>query len=168
MCRPVAVELDYPVDISEVSRLMENLLLESADKLLRYTKGMLWIDLANPTACCSGRAASLYSADWDRPWGNDENAAQHAGIYRGSVAEDEIKNAAFCGVKEVTIKALIWLAGICRPDKARPPSGIFGLFLILLAQLASRRMALSARLVACGPFQPPITSASAYAPGLSF
>lgn len=39
----IVVELDYPVDISEVSRVMENLLLESADKLLRY-KGMLWID----------------------------------------------------------------------------------------------------------------------------
>ena len=37
------VELDYPVDISEVSRVMENLLLSFADKLLRY-KGMLWID----------------------------------------------------------------------------------------------------------------------------
>ncbi len=39
----IVVELDYLVDISEVSRVMENLLLESADKLLRY-KGMLWID----------------------------------------------------------------------------------------------------------------------------
>ncbi len=36
----IVVELDYPVDISEVSRVMENLLLESADKLLRY-KGQL-------------------------------------------------------------------------------------------------------------------------------
>lgn len=39
----IVVELDYPVDISEVSRVMENLLLSFADKLLRY-KGMLWID----------------------------------------------------------------------------------------------------------------------------
>ena len=31
----IVVELDYLVDISEVSQVMENLLLESADKLLR-------------------------------------------------------------------------------------------------------------------------------------
>lgn len=39
----IVVELDYPVNISDVSRVMENLLLESAEKLLRY-KGMLWIE----------------------------------------------------------------------------------------------------------------------------
>lgn len=64
------VELDYPVDISEVSRVMENLLLESADKLLRY-KGMLWID-GEPNRLLFRGVQRLYSADWDRPWG-DEN-----------------------------------------------------------------------------------------------
>lgn len=39
----IVVELDYPVNISDVSVVMENLLLESAEKLLRY-KGMLWIE----------------------------------------------------------------------------------------------------------------------------
>nr|MDQ6119880.1 GTP-binding protein [Klebsiella pneumoniae subsp. pneumoniae] len=39
----IVVELDYPVDISEVSRVMENLLLSFAEQLMRY-KGMLWID----------------------------------------------------------------------------------------------------------------------------
>ncbi len=52
------VELDYPVDISEVSRVMENLLLESADKLLRY-KGMLWIDGEPNRLLFRGRPAPL-------------------------------------------------------------------------------------------------------------
>ncbi len=54
------VELDYPVDISEVSRVMENLLLESADKLLRY-KGMLWID-GEPNRLLFQGVQRLYSA----------------------------------------------------------------------------------------------------------
>lgn len=55
----IVVELDYPVDISEVSRVMENLLLESADKLLRY-KGVLWID-GEPNRRCS-RASNASTA----------------------------------------------------------------------------------------------------------
>ncbi len=54
----IVVELDYPVDISEVSRVMENLLLESADKLLRY-KGMLWIDGEPNRLLFQGRPAPL-------------------------------------------------------------------------------------------------------------
>ncbi len=57
------VELDYPVDISEVSRVMENLLLESADKLLRY-KGMLWID-GEPNRLLFQGVQRLYSTDSD-------------------------------------------------------------------------------------------------------
>ncbi|MDI4473300.1 GTP-binding protein, partial [Escherichia coli] len=56
----IVVELDYPVDISEVSRVMENLLLESADKLLRY-KGMLWID-GEPNRLLFQGVQRLYSA----------------------------------------------------------------------------------------------------------
>ncbi|CDL20584.1 Putative metal chaperone, involved in Zn homeostasis, GTPase of COG0523 family [Klebsiella pneumoniae IS53] len=79
----IVVELDYPVDISEVSRVMENLLLSFAEQLMRY-KGMLWID-GEPNRLLFQGVQRLYSADWDRPWG-DENAAQHAGVYRHSVA----------------------------------------------------------------------------------
>ena len=74
----IVVELDYPVNISDVSRVMENLLLESAEKLLRY-KGMLWIEdepnrllfqafsvCTAPTGTARGRRAT----------------AQHAGVYR--------------------------------------------------------------------------------------
>ena len=66
----IVVELDYPVDISQVSRVMENLLLESADKLLRY-KGMLWID-GEPNRLLFQGVQRLYSADWDRPWGDEK------------------------------------------------------------------------------------------------
>ncbi len=91
----IVVELDYPVDISEVSRVMENLLLESADKLLRY-KGMLWID-GEPNRLLF-RAASL-----QRRLGQTvgrRNAAQHAGIYRDPVAGRRDQSGV-CGVKEV-------------------------------------------------------------------
>jgi hypothetical protein len=64
----IVVELDYPVDISDVSRVMENLLL-FADKLLRY-KGMLWID-GEPNRLLFQGVQRLYSADWDRPWGDE-------------------------------------------------------------------------------------------------
>ncbi len=70
----IVVELDYPVDISEVSRVMENLLLESADKLLRY-KGMLWID-GEPNRLLFQGVQRLYSADWDRPWAMKNHIAQ--------------------------------------------------------------------------------------------
>ncbi len=46
---------------------MENLLLESADKLLRY-KGMLWIDGQHGNRPPFQGVQRLYSADWDRPW----------------------------------------------------------------------------------------------------
>ncbi|WP_194207926.1 GTPase [Superficieibacter sp. 1612_C1] len=65
----IVVELDYPVDISGVSRVMETLLLESAEKLLRY-KGMLWIKDA-PNRLLFQGVQRLYSADWDRPWGDE-------------------------------------------------------------------------------------------------
>ncbi len=65
----IVVELDYPVDISEVSRVMENLLLESADKLLRY-KGMLWID-GEPNRLLFG-ACSVSTA----PTGTDRGATK--------------------------------------------------------------------------------------------
>ncbi|MEE7594076.1 GTP-binding protein, partial [Escherichia coli] len=65
----IVVELDYPVDISEVSRVMENLLLSFAEQLMRY-KGMLWID-GEPNRLLFQGVQRLYSADWDRPWGDE-------------------------------------------------------------------------------------------------
>ena len=68
------VELDYPVDISEVSRVMENLLLSFAEQLMRY-KGMLWID-GEPNRLLFQGVQRLYSADWDRPWAMKRRTAR--------------------------------------------------------------------------------------------
>ncbi|VFS65489.1 Uncharacterized GTP-binding protein YjiA [Raoultella terrigena] len=75
----IVVELDCPVDISEVSRVMENLLLSFAEQLMRY-KGMLWID-GEPNRLLFQGVQRLYSADWGPPLGR-RPAAQHAGVYR--------------------------------------------------------------------------------------
>lgn len=91
----IVVELDYPVDISAVSRVMENLLLSFADKLLRY-KGMLWID-GEPNRLLFQGVQRLYSADWDRPWGDEppHSALVFIGI---QLPEQEIRDA-FAGLK---------------------------------------------------------------------
>ncbi len=91
----IVVELDYPVDISEVSRVMENLLLESADKLLRY-KGMLWID-GEPNRLLFQGVQRLYGADWDRPWG-DETPHSTLVFIRDPVAGRQ-DQAAFVGLR---------------------------------------------------------------------
>ncbi|MEN0580746.1 GTPase [Phytobacter palmae] len=91
----IVVELDYPVDISAVSRVMENLLLSFADKLLRY-KGMLWID-GEPNRLLFQGVQRLYSADWDRPWGDEppHSTLVFIGI---QLPEQEIRDA-FAGLK---------------------------------------------------------------------
>jgi G3E family GTPase len=48
---------------------MENLLLSFAEQLMRY-KGMLWID-GEPNRLLFQGVQRLYSADWDRPWGDE-------------------------------------------------------------------------------------------------
>lgn len=91
----IVVELDYPVEISDVSRVMENLLLSFADKLLRY-KGMLWID-GEPNRLLFQGVQRLYSADWDRPWGDD--APHSVLVFIGvQLPEAEIR-ASFAGLK---------------------------------------------------------------------
>jgi len=86
----IVVELDYPVDISDVSRVMENLLLSFADKLLRY-KGMLWID-GEPNRLLFQGVQRLYSADWDRPWG--EETPHSTMVFIGiQLPEEEIRSA---------------------------------------------------------------------------
>lgn len=91
----IVVELNYPVDISDVSRVMENLLLDFADKLLRY-KGMLWID-GEPNRLLFQGVQRLYSADWDRPWG-DETPHSVLVFIGVQLPEAEIRQA-FAGLK---------------------------------------------------------------------
>lgn len=66
----IVVEFDYPVVLSAVSAVMEELLLSFADNLMRY-KGMLWIE-EQPCRLLFQGVQRLYSADWDRPWQSDE------------------------------------------------------------------------------------------------
>ncbi|WP_297205916.1 GTPase [uncultured Pluralibacter sp.] len=92
----IVVNLDYPVDISAVSRVMENLLLDYSEQLLRY-KGMLWIE-GEPNRLLFQGVQRLYSADWDRPWG-DETPHSVMVFIGVALPEDEIR-AAFAGLKK--------------------------------------------------------------------
>ena len=92
----IVVELDYPVDISEVSRVMENLLLSFADKLLRY-KGMLWID-SEPNRLLFQGVQRLYSADWDRPWGDEQ--PHSVMVFIGIELPEEEIRAGFAGLRK--------------------------------------------------------------------
>ncbi|MRB49416.1 GTP-binding protein, partial [Bacillus thuringiensis] len=67
-----------------------------ADKLLRY-KGMLWID-GEPNRLLFQGVQRLYSADWDRPWGDEppHSVMVFIGI---QLPEEEIR-AAFAGLKK--------------------------------------------------------------------
>ena len=95
----IVVELDYPVDISDVSRVMENLLLSFADRLLRY-KGMLWID-GEPNRLLFQGVQRLYSADWDRPWG-DETREAH-GVYWATAAGRRDPDSV-CSTAQITVR----------------------------------------------------------------
>ncbi len=91
----IVVELDYPVDISEVSQVMENLLLSFAEQLMRY-KGMLWID-GEPNRLLFG-ASSAYTA----PTGIARGAIETPStlVFIGiNLPEEEIR-AAFAGLRK--------------------------------------------------------------------
>lgn len=66
----IVVEFDYPVELMEVSQVMEDLLLGFADNLLRY-KGILSIK-DEPKRLLFQGVQRLYSADWDTDWQDGE------------------------------------------------------------------------------------------------
>ncbi|MDX7997824.1 GTPase [Xenorhabdus sp. Reich] len=66
----IVVNLSHPIELSEISSLMEELLLSFADNLLRY-KGIIAIK-DEPRRLLFQGVQRLYSADWDREWRNDE------------------------------------------------------------------------------------------------
>ncbi len=92
----IVVELDYPVDLNEVSRAMEDLLLQFAERLLRY-KGMLWIE-NHPQRLLFQGVQRLYSADWDRPWEDNEQPVSTMVFIGQDLPESEIR-AAFAALK---------------------------------------------------------------------
>ncbi|KAA8998513.1 GTPase [Affinibrenneria salicis] len=66
----IVVYLDQPAELAALSDLMENLLLQYADNLLRY-KGILAIKDEARRLLFQG-VQRLYNADWDREWRADE------------------------------------------------------------------------------------------------
>lgn len=92
----VVLELDYPLALEAVSKVMENLLEGFADKLLRY-KGMLWI-ADRPCRLLFQGVQRLYSADWDREWQAGEQPASTLVFIGIQLPEEEIR-AAFAGLK---------------------------------------------------------------------
>ena len=66
----IVVYHDQPLELMQVSEVMEGLLLEYADSLLRY-KGILSIQ-NEPRRLLFQGVQRLYNADWDREWLPDE------------------------------------------------------------------------------------------------
>ena len=87
----IVVEFDYPVVLSAVSAVMEELLLSFADNLMRY-KGMLWIE-DQPSRLLFQGVQRLYSADWDRPWQSDETPRSVMVFIGQDLPEEEIRSA---------------------------------------------------------------------------
>ncbi|WP_336736754.1 GTP-binding protein, partial [Cedecea sp. VD32] len=92
----IVVTLDYPVALSAVSSVMENLLSGFDNNLLRY-KGMLWIE-DQPCRLLFQGVQRLYSADWDREWQPDETPESTLVFIGVSLPEAEIRDA-FAGLK---------------------------------------------------------------------
>ena len=91
----VVIELDKPIELSAVSDLMEGLLLKYADQLLRY-KGLLAIKDDNKRLLFQG-VQRLYSADWDRPWKEDEERKSILVFIGVNLPEQEIRES-FAGL----------------------------------------------------------------------
>ena len=87
----IVVELDYPVALAAISKVMEELLASFADNLMRY-KGMLWIE-DQPCRLLFQGVQRLYSADWDRPWQPDETPRSALVFIGMQLPETEIREA---------------------------------------------------------------------------
>ncbi|GAB7262297.1 hypothetical protein DZS_41330 [Dickeya ananatis] len=87
----LVVQLTRPVDMVAVSAVMEQLLVDCADNLLRY-KGVLAIEGDDRRLLFQG-VQRLYSADWDRPW-NDDEPRESVMVFIGiRLPEDDIRRA---------------------------------------------------------------------------
>ncbi|MFD3240438.1 GTPase [Rahnella perminowiae] len=87
----IVVELDYPVALTAISKVMEELLASFADNLMRY-KGMLWI-ADQPCRLLFQGVQRLYSADWDREWQPDETPHSVLVFIGMQLPETEIREA---------------------------------------------------------------------------
>ncbi|HGN1761027.1 TPA: GTPase [Proteus mirabilis] len=85
----IVLNFDYPVELQAVSDVMESLLLSFADNLLRY-KGILNIK-DSPNRLLFQGVQRLYSADWDRPWQENETRQSTLVFIGIHLPEEEIK-----------------------------------------------------------------------------
>ncbi len=85
----IVVYHEHPLELMQVSDVMEGLLLKFADNLLRY-KGILSIK-DEPRRLLFQGVQRLYNADWDREW-NQEDERKSTMVFIGiDLPEDEIR-----------------------------------------------------------------------------
>ncbi|APS29192.1 GTPase [Pectobacterium brasiliense] len=87
----IVVYLEKAVELQSVSDVMENLLLQFSDNLLRY-KGILAINGDERRLLFQG-VQRLYSADWDREWQPDEERKSVLVFIGVDLPEQEIHDA---------------------------------------------------------------------------
>jgi G3E family GTPase len=85
----IVVYHDQPLELMQVSEVMEGLLLEYADSLLRY-KGILSIH-NEPRRLLFQGVQRLYNADWDREWLPDEERRNTLVFIGLDLPEDTIR-----------------------------------------------------------------------------
>lgn len=89
--RSIVVYQDQPLELMQISAVMEGLLLKFADNLLRY-KGILSIKDESRRLLFQG-VQRLYNADWDHEWLPDE-PRQSTLVFIGiDLPEEEIREA---------------------------------------------------------------------------
>ncbi|MFV8984393.1 GTPase [Serratia fonticola] len=85
----IVVYHDQPLELMQISEVMEGLLLKFADNLLRY-KGILSIK-GEPRRLLFQGVQRLYNADWDREWLPEEECKSTMVFIGIDLPEDEIR-----------------------------------------------------------------------------
>ncbi|ERK14073.1 putative metal chaperone [Serratia fonticola AU-P3(3)] len=85
----IVVYHDKPLELMQISEVMEGLLLKFADNLLRY-KGILSIK-DEPRRLLFQGVQRLYNADWDREWLPEEECKSTMVFIGIDLPEDEIR-----------------------------------------------------------------------------
>lgn len=91
----IVVYHDQPLELMQISEVMEGLLLEYADSLLRY-KGILSIK-DEPRRLLFQGVQRLYNADWDREWLADEERRSTL-VFIGVDLPEEVIRARFAAL----------------------------------------------------------------------
>ncbi|SFC16105.1 GTPase [Pragia fontium] len=85
----IVIYHDKPLELKQISQVMENLLLTFADNLLRY-KGILSIKDDSRRLLFQG-VQRLYNADWDTEWQQDEERKSTMVFIGIDLPEEEIR-----------------------------------------------------------------------------